>query len=79
VLSNWLRQHERSKGVPVAARGDVIEMPATSDFVAVQVDSAASPPSPRTVAPLDVQVRLPNGTTLDMRGADLDGVIKAAF
>ena len=76
VLSNWLRQHERGKGGAVAARSDVIEMPATSAFVAVQVDSAASPPPPRTVAPLDVQVRLPNGTTLDMRGADLDGVIK---
>jgi len=74
VLSNWLRQHERSKGV--AARSDVIEMPATSAFVAVQVDSAALPPPPRTVTPLDVQVRLANGTTLDMRGADLDGVIK---
>jgi transposase len=74
VLSNWLRQHERGKGGAVAARSDVIEMPATSAFVAVQVDSAASPP--RTVAPLDVQVRLPNGATLDMRGADLDGVIK---
>jgi transposase len=76
VLSNWLRQHERGKGGAVAARSDVIEMPATSAFVAVQVDSTASPPSPRSVAPLDVQVRLPNGATLDMRGADLDGVIK---
>src|SRR4249920_381574 len=76
VLSNWLRQHERGKGDAIAARSDVIEMPAASAFVAVQVDSAASPPPSRTVTPLDVQVRLPNGTTLDMRGADLDGVIK---
>jgi transposase len=74
VLSNWLRQHERGTERAVAAWGDVVEMPATSAFVAVQVDAAAPPP--RTVTPLDVQVRLPNGTTLDMRGADLDGVIK---
>jgi transposase len=72
VLSNWVRQHERGKCDAAAPRGEVIEMPAASAFVAVQVDSA--PPAP--VAPtLDVQVRLPNGATLDVRGADLDGVI----
>ena len=76
VLSNWLRQHERGKGGVVAARSDVIEMPAAAAFVVVQVDSAATPPPLRTVASLDVQVRLPNGTALDLRGADLDGVIK---
>ena len=56
-------------------RGDVIEMPSTSAFVAVQVDSA--PPVPVPVAPaLDLQVRLTNGTTLELRGADLDDVLK---
>ena len=74
VLSNWLRQHERGKGGAAAPQGDVIEMPAASTFVAVQVDSATPPPP--TVLALDVQVRLPNGAALDMRGADLDGVIK---
>jgi transposase len=75
VLSNWVRQHERGKCGAAAPRGDVIEMPAASAFVAVQVDSV--PPVPAPVAPaLDVQVRLPNGATLDMHGADLDGVIK---
>ena len=74
VLSNWVRQHERSKCGTAASRGEVIEMPTASTFVAVQVESA--PPAPAPVAPtLDVQVRLPNGTTLDVRGADLDGVI----
>jgi transposase len=73
VLSNWLRQHERGKCGADVPRGDVIEMPSVSAFVAVQVDSA--PPLP-AAAVLDVQIGLPNGTTLDMRGADLDGVLK---
>ena len=74
VLSNWVRQHERSKCGAAASRGEVIEMPTASTFVAVQVESA--PPAPAPVAPtLDLQVRLPNGATLDVRGADLDGVI----
>jgi transposase len=76
VLSNWLRQHERGEVVAGVAQRDVIEMPAASTFVAVQLDATASPPPPRTVAPLNVQVRLPNGTTLDLRGSDLDGVLK---
>jgi len=73
VLSNWVRQHERGRCGTAAARGDVIEMPAASAFVAVQVDSAL----PAPVAPaLDLQVRLANGTTLELRGADLDDVLK---
>ena len=76
VLSNWLRQHERGEVGAGAARNDVIEMQAASTSVAVQVDATASPAPPRTVAPLDVQVRLPNGTALDLRGVDLDGVLK---
>lgn len=75
VLSKWVRQHERIKCGAVAPRGEVIEMPGASAFVAVQIDSA--PPAPAPVAPaLDVQVSLPNGATLELRGADLDGVIK---
>ena len=75
VLSNWVRQHERGKCGAAARQGEVIEMPAASAFVAVQVDSAPSAPAP--VAPaLDVQVRLPNGAALDVHGADLDGVLK---
>jgi transposase len=75
VLSNWVRQHERGRCGAAAARGDIIEMPAASAFVAVQVDSA--PPAPARVVPaLDLQVRLANGTTLELRGADLDDVLK---
>ena len=73
VLSNWVRQHERGKCGAGAARGDVIEMPAASAFVAVQVDSALPAPVARA---LDLQVRLANGTTLELRGADLDDVLK---
>jgi len=77
VLSNWVRQHERSKCGAAAPHGEVIEMPAASAFVAVQFDSPPLPPASAPVAPaLDVQVRLPNGATLDVRGADLNGVIK---
>ncbi len=76
VLSNWVRQHERSKCGAAAPRGEVIEMPAASAFAAVQIDSAP-PPAPAPVAPaLDVKVHLPNGTTLEVCGADLDGVLK---
>ena len=77
VLSNWVRQHERSKCGAAAPQGEVIEMPAASAFVAVHVDSPPLPPASAPVAPaLDVQVRLPKGATLDVRGADLDGLIK---
>ena len=77
VLSNWVRQHERSKCSAAAPQGEVIEMPAVSPFVAAQIDSAPLPPAPAPVAPaLDVEVRLPNGAMLDVHGADLDGVIK---
>ncbi len=75
VLSNWVRQHERGKCGAAMPRGEVIDMPAASAFVAVQIDSA--PPVPAPVAPaLDLQVRLANGTTLELHGADLDGVLK---
>ena len=77
VLSNWVRQHERSKCGAAAPRGEVIEMPTASAFVAVQIDSTTPPPAPAPATPaLDVQVRLPNGATLDVHGADLGGVIR---
>lgn len=70
VLSNWVRQHERSKRVVAAARGEVIDMPAAPAFLAVQVDPAPAPAPPPEVS---LQVRLPNGVTVDMQVADLDG------
>jgi len=74
VLSSWVRQHERGKCGPAARQGEVIEMPTASAFVAVRVDSAPPAPAP-VAATLGVQVRLPNGATLDVRGADLGGAI----
>jgi len=79
VLSNWVRQHERGRCGAAVTRGDVIEMPSPSAFVAVQIDSVppAPAPAPAPVAPaLDLQVSLVNGTTLELHGADLDGVLK---
>jgi transposase len=72
VLSNWVRQHERSKGGDVALRSDVVDMPAASAFLAVQVDPAP-PPAPAPALELALQARLPNGVTLDMQVPDLDG------
>jgi transposase len=74
VLSNWVRLHERGKGGGAAARGDVIEMPAASAFLAVQVDPTPQPPPAAPI--LDMQVRLPNGVTLDVQVADLDGATR---
>ncbi len=77
VLSNWVRQHERNGGGHGSPAGDVVEMPAASAFLAVQLDPAPSPPLPPLPAPtLDVQVRLPNGVMLDMRIADVDEAAK---
>jgi transposase len=75
VLSNWVRQHERGRCGAAVTRGDVIEMPSASSFVAVQIDSVPPAPAP-VAAALGLQVRLANGTTLELHGTDLDGVLK---
>ena len=73
VLSNWMRLHERGKPGGTAPRGEVIEM-ATPAFVAVQMPStsAAQP----VASGLDVQVRLPNGVTVELSGYDPGGAIR---
>ena len=68
VLSNWVRQDERSKGGDVARRGEVIDMPAAPAFLAVQMAPA---PSPAPTSEVALQVRLPNGVTLDMQLSNL--------
>lgn len=71
VLTNWMRLHER--GTARAAAGEVIEMPPQA-FVAVQIEPPA--PAPTGPSALDVQVRLPNGIALDLRGCDVDGALR---
>lgn len=71
VLSNWVRQHERSKACPEVPRGDVVDMPAAPAFVAVAV-SPCAPPSPTPAPELALHARLPNGVTLDLQLPDLD-------
>lgn len=70
VLSNWMRLYERGTVAAAAARGDVVEMQSPA-FVAVQIEPLPPPAAP--VPTLDVQVRLPNGITVDLRGYDADG------
>lgn len=72
VLSNWVRLHERGMAGGASVSGDVIEMPAASAFLAVQVDPAPQPPS---AAPrLEVQIGLPNRVTVNVHVMnDLDG------
>jgi transposase len=71
VLSNWVRQSERGKAGAVVPKADVIELPAASAFVAVEVSSAA-PPACAPPMELALRARLPNGVTLDIQAPDLD-------
>jgi transposase len=73
VLSNWMRLYERGRGAAAQCRDEVIEMPAPA-FVAVQVEPA--PVVPPAASRLDVQLRLPNGVTVDVQGCDPDGAVK---
>ena len=73
VLSNWVRQDERSKGGDAASRGEIIDIPAASAFLAVQVDPAPAP-VPAPPPELALHLRLPNGVALDMHVPDLDAV-----
>jgi transposase len=69
VLSNWIRQAERGEDAPAASGGEVIDMSASA-FVALKVES-----SPQSQAPLpgwELQVRLPNGVSVDVRGHEVE-------
>jgi transposase len=73
VLSNWMRQAERGQDNRAEAGGEVIDMAAPA-FVAVQVESLAQAqaPSPRW----ELQLRLPNGVSVDVRGHEVDGALR---
>jgi transposase len=73
VLSNWIRQAERGEKAPAASGGEVIDM-AASAFVAVKVES--SPPSQAPLPGWELQVRLPNGVSVDVRGHEVDGALR---
>ena len=72
VLSNWVRLHERGKASGAPARSEVIELPAPA-FVEVQMKPSAS--DTPAASGLDVQVRLPNGVTVQLDGYDPQGAI----
>jgi transposase len=73
VLSNWIRQAESGADTAAATGREVIDMAAPA-FVAMKVES-----SPQGQAPLpqwELQVRLPNGVSVDVRGHEVDGALK---
>jgi transposase len=73
VLSNWIRQAEGGAHTPAATGGEVIDNAAPA-FVAMKVES-----SPRGQAPLsgwELQLRLPNGVSADVRGYEVDGALR---
>jgi transposase len=74
VLSNWVRQHERGKCGAAAPRAKSSRCrrhrPSWRSRSIRRAGAGASGPG------TGLQVRLPNGTTLDLRGADLDDVLK---
>ena len=73
VLSNWIRQAERGEGAPAASGGEVLDM-AASAFVAMKVESAAQSQAPSPG--WELQVRLPNGVSVDVRGHEVDGALR---
>lgn len=73
VLSNWIRQAEGGAQALAVSGGEVIDM-AASAFVAMKVES-----TPQVQSPLpgwELQVRLPNGVTVDVRGHEVDGALR---
>ena len=79
VLGNWMRQAERGQADRAGAGSEVVDIAAPA-FVAVQVESlpqAQSPlPSPSPSPPWELQLRLPNGVSVDVRSCEIDGALK---
>jgi transposase len=73
VLSKWIFQAEGGANKAGATGGEVIDVAAPS-FVAMKVEG-----SPRSQAPLpgwELQVRLPNGVSVDVGGYEADGALR---
>lgn len=64
-LSSWVRDHEKAAAA-AAARREVVEVPTA--FVPMHIEPAAQEQATSTV---NVQVRLPNGVVVDLRGCEL--------
>jgi len=66
-VSRWLREHaQRRKGALIARSA-----PVTSPFVAVPVLPTRTVKRVNDAVAMSLQARLPNGVTIELRGADL--------
>ena len=77
VLGNWMRQAERGQADRAGAGSEVVDIAAPA-FVAVQVESLpqAQSPLPSPSPPWELQLRLPNGVSVDVRGCEIDGALR---
>ncbi len=69
-VSRWLREHAQRREGSMVARC----VPGPSPFVAVPVVPSPTVKQVHDLAALSLQARLPNGVTVELRGADLHQV-----
>ena len=65
-LNSWVRLYERELAKTVASSSEVVEVQ-TPPFVAVNIEAARK----EEVTTVDLQVRLPNGVVVDLRGCGM--------
>ena len=69
-VSRWLREHDRAH----ARKAVAVATTSPSVFVQLLLPPAIAQPSEQSVAATDVQVRLPNGVAIELRGVHLHNV-----